>query len=118
MKIFNKESDIQIFPEQKNIYGYFVNEINLIIFVKEYDDFWVPNAKEFGKENYFSEYKNLDLKKENIKEAKQRICNIFNNIKSSQQYIHIETFMSYNYEQIKECKELNNFGNFLISFIG
>lgn len=103
--------DIKFIPVKTEI-GVYINGLKIIIFLKEFNNFWVPNSDKFGDERAFDDYKILDIVKENINEASDRICNIFNNIRSKSKYLLF--YLNYKYNQIKimDKKELNYYGDF------
>ena len=112
VKFFKLIPDIIIEPEKKNK-GYFIDDdIKLIIFVKEFDNYWVPNCHYFG-DNKFDDYKILDVKSENIDKAVFIITDIFNDIRA--QYIYFSNYRKYDYSEIKKNakEDLNKYGYFL-----
>ena len=95
VKIYNSVSDIIFKPENKNSYEKIIEGIKIIIFIKQFNDYWVPNILYFGDDIKFDEYKKLKMNKDNINKAKDNICRLFNEIRSKHKYIF---YMNYNYE--------------------
>ena len=95
-------------------FGIILEGIDLIVFLKSFNYFWVPNCDKFG-DKKFDSYEILPLNKEKIKESINRICNIFNSIRSSYRGA-IRNFFSldYDYEGIKNLgkDELNKYNPF------
>lgn len=110
VKFYKLTPDIFIKPDKPgNSSGYFVEPFKFIIFFKELSDFWVPNSIDFG--DIYKDYKELEIKEENISVASLRITDIFNDIRGKTIY-----FASYrkfsNYKEIKSMdkSELNKYG--------
>ena len=110
IKFWKFVPDIIIKPGEDK-YGFFVDEFKFIIFVREFDNYWVTNCKEFGDEESINSYEKLELKIENIQEASKRISFIFNNIIGKKKLFKSK----YKYNEIKNLKvnELNKNGYFL-----
>jgi len=90
-----------------------IEGINIIVF-SEKTNYWLPNTKEFG-DNKFDEKKIIEIDKSNIKNAKNLISELYNDIAYKFYY---RWFKSSSYEEIQkmEKEELSEFGG-LTDFI-
>ena len=112
VKFWKFVPDIIIKPGE-NKYGSFVDEFKFILFVKEFDNYWVSNCKDFGDES-IDFYEKLEIKIENIQKASKRISDLFNNIKGKNKWF-FQLESQYKFNDIKNLKkdELNKCGYFL-----
>ena len=110
VKIYEKTRDIIAKPGEFKS-GNFMDSCKLIIFVKELNNYWVPNVDFFGFD-YIDNYKILSNKEENIGRAKEKILIIFNEIRERNK---IFSFGYNSYEEVKNKgkNELNKYNNFL-----
>ena len=87
--------------------------LNLIIFLDDFDNYWIPNDNYFGS-NEFDKYKTIKIKSENIQVAKDNICYIFYDLYINDKNIIKRLFTNkINYEQIATNDRLENNKNFL-----
>ena len=92
---------------------YWLEDIKLIAFLKDKDNFWAPNTDYFGNDKDFDTYEPFDYKIELIDEAISRICKIANNIKF-RDYLITAFRTKLDYEKIIKIdkNELNKYGYF------
>ena len=114
--IYNKNiKDLIIIPGEEKEFGEFYEGIKLILFLKEFNNFWYPNINFFGDESFKEQYV-MELEESNIDEAKKQICKLYNSLRAK----HRTWYLNYKYEEIKDTdtkyKELNKYG-FLFDFI-
>ena len=62
VKFLKLERDI-IFEPGKSRNGTIIDNFNLIVFLKEFNNFWIPNVKDFGDEEPFNGYETLKKNK-------------------------------------------------------
>ena len=98
VKFLKLKPDI-IFEPGKPKNGTIIENFNLIVFFKDFNNFWVPNAKQFGDEDIFGGYEVLTIIQNSVEVANERICDILNNIRSKSFYIF---FLKYSYQDIKK----------------
>ena len=86
---------------------------NLIVFLDDFDNYWIPNDSYFGSDK-FDKYKTLEINEENIQLAKEKISNIFNDLYLHDKY-RITKFFTYKitYDQLTENKKIEEKKNFL-----
>ena len=113
IKFWKFVPDIIIKPGEDK-YGFFVDEFKFIIFVREFDNYWVSNCEEFGDDESINLYEKLDIKIENIQVASKKISYIFNNIKDKNKWF-FQQKSQYKFNDIKNLKkdELNKYGYYL-----
>ena len=88
----------------------------MILFLKEFNNFWYPNINYFGDKSFDEKYQ-IELKESNINEAKIQICKLYNSLRSKHKLL---LYKNYQYEEINDTdikyKELNKYG-LLFDFI-